>query len=110
MTRLDRSIGRVERTKCGHDATSLDTDANEGCHTRLQRRGLASLLWSDIPGTVGFEEIVLLKGANAGCKTRLRTICFPSVNVLLLPPFLFFLFHFFDLRSLAYSHLQLLRD
>ena len=50
---------------------------------------LPSLLWSDVPGTVGFEETVLLMGSNAGCKTRLRTTCLPSVNVLLLPPFRF---------------------
>ena len=71
MTRLDRSMGRVERRKCD-----------------VLVRGESSK-WSDVPGTVGFEETVLLKGSNAGCKTRLRTNFLPSVNVLLLPPFCF---------------------
>ena len=42
-----------------------------------------------------FQEQLDLKrpycfeGSNAGFKTRLRTTCLPSVNVLLLPPFRF---------------------
>jgi len=33
--------------------------------------------------------MVLDKGMNEGCKTRLRTTCLPSVDGLLLPPFRF---------------------